>query len=130
MTDLFTDAKVVEAVARAIDPDVFAQWQRQYDYCRSEGMDDDGASRIASFYYDIEGARRQARAALRAAAEAMAESGFVVVPVPIGVGCSDPPDLVLTYGTELEAVDAGRTLAVAICNALSATTPPAGETGE
>lgn len=109
MSDPWTDAKVVEAVARAL---------QRLNY---------GDLTLIRERYD-----RDARAALRAADEAMAESGFATIPRPIGIEPRMPPryQIGLVFNS-VEKADQ----AVAMLSATSDTgesspsSPPPGETG-
>lgn len=63
-----TDDKIVEAVARAIDPDCFEDWQRSFDYEVKQSGDHEEARRFADWSSGgkIKQAKIEARAAITA----------------------------------------------------------------
>jgi hypothetical protein len=67
-----TTEELIEAAARAIDPDAFADWQRMYAYCISCRDDEEIAKRYAdkSSLASIEAARTKARAVISLTIEA------------------------------------------------------------
>ena len=58
--------EMIEAMARAIDPDKFEFWKSSYDYKIDSGASADDALQFANWCHKLEPIRQQAEAALSA----------------------------------------------------------------